>query len=72
MDRTPDLLTLFEYLRPAGAVNGAVHTAATEQSGVRSVDDRGYILPRDITYHDQNTSANKRFYVCVTQRVAQF
>jgi hypothetical protein len=42
-------------------VNRAVNTAAAEQRRVRSVDDRGYVLARDISHDHQNTSAKKRF-----------
>ena len=46
-----DLLTLFEDLGAAGVVNGPINAAASKQSGVRGVDDRGYVLASDISNH---------------------
>jgi hypothetical protein len=42
-------------------MNRAVNTTAAKQTGVRSVDNRGYVLARDISDHHQDTSAEKRF-----------
>ena len=39
----------------------AVDAAASEQTGVRSVDDRGHVLASDVSNHNQHTSLEKRF-----------
>jgi hypothetical protein len=48
---TADPATLFQELRPCGAVNGAIDAAAAHERRVRGVDDGIQRLRRDVALH---------------------